>query len=152
MAKKILTSSQVKERREKINAEKRKEAEQRLIQFLMDKSLRMFFHFSLGMECLEHLKVTEDNYSQAVKLRGNQFLKELEKFIISKIDKLYNENPQWTTNFQNELDKTAKSWSHIMISDFPVINRMKEEFDKDPDHWRDNVRMAYEGLDSDKSE
>lgn len=124
-------------------------AREDLINFLQDTSLQMLFHFYLGMEKLDLLKAT-NNYSKELKLHGNRFLKALEKDVATKIDKLYDNNPEFSTNMFQQLEYTAKKWSDsVLFADYPIINRMVDEFVKDPEHWRNNVVAQFNKMDSD---
>jgi hypothetical protein len=145
--KKIPKHSEIKKQREEEQAEKEARAREQLIQFLQDKSLKMYFHFALGLESLEYLKITEE-YKKDLKLHGNRFLKSLEKNILTKMDQLYPNNPEFTSNMERVLDETAGKWSQLLFADYICVNEMADVFLEDPENFRKNVRAKFIKLDT----
>lgn len=148
MKRKIPTAAEVEQRRKKIEAEKLQKQREEIIQFLQDKSLKMYFHFALGLESLEHLKVTEE-YKKDLKLHGNRFLKSLEQHVLAKMDKLYPNNPEFTSNMERVLDETAGKWSQLLFADYIVANEMATAIVEDPKYWRENIRAQFNRIDAD---
>lgn len=146
--KKIPTAEEIRVAASIKAKQREEESREKLIHFLQDKSLKMYFHFSLGLESLDYLKVTEE-YKKELKLHGNRFLAALEKNITPKIDALYENSPEFTQNMQTQMDELAGKWSAVLFGDYPVINKMADEFKKDPERWRDNVQMQFNRLDAD---
>lgn len=146
--KKIPTHQELKEQREQQEKEREERAKKHLIQFLQDNTLKAMFHLYLGLEYFENIKVTED-YNRNLKLHGNRFLKELEKTVTAKIDVLYPEEPEFTTNMMQQLDEIATEFSTgVLFADMPIIVKMIQEFKKDPENFRKNTVMKFNKLDA----
>lgn len=146
--KKIPTHEEIKAKVADIEATREAEAKEKLIRTLQDKSLKAIFHLAIGLESMDYLKVT-DNYSKELKLHGNRFLAALEKHIAPKIDALYVDSPEFTTNLLQQIEGVGDAWSEVLFSDYPVINQMKDDFLKDPEHYRSTVKMQFNRLDAD---
>lgn len=148
MAKKIPTFKEVQEQREKINAERFEAERQRVIELLQHKTLTVLFLFQIGLENFDVLIPTEF-YKKDTKLHGNKFVKCLERDVTHRIDKLYESNPEFSTNMFSQTEQMVKRMAQIQFADFPYVNAMLEEFLKDPKKWRENLEVKFKVLDSD---
>ena len=148
MTKKIPTQADIKERQRKREEERQKANEERVLRFLQDKALGFYFHTALAVEKHDVLVPTKA-YNKAFKRDGNRVLKHMEKVINENFERLYSDDPEFTTNMFAKIERAIDLMAMVEFADYPVLVELLEEFHNNKDAWRANVISKFNILDAD---
>jgi hypothetical protein len=150
--KKIRTAAQVALNREKINAEKAtaafEERKAKLMEFIHDKALITIFTSALNVEAMDALLPTT-HYNKVLKMHGNKYLAEITKVVNTQYLGLYNDNPEFTQNMTDQMEQVISKLSSIQFADYPLLNKVLDEFITDKEYWKDNLLIQFNRLDAD---
>ncbi len=103
------------------------------------------FYAQLLLESLDELEGTRI-YRQSLKFKIKQAQQELEKQNSKYIDAMFKNDEEFLTNLQTHTDKLLNKISRLGLSEIPLVNKILDEYQKDSDHWKENLTIQFTKL------
>jgi len=105
------------------------------------------FYAQLLLESLDELEDTRV-FRQSLKFKVKQAQLELEKQNSRFIETMFNNDEEFLTNLQTHTDEMLDKISRLGIDEIPLVNKILEEYEKDADHWKQNLTIQFQKLNS----
>lgn len=145
--KKIPKHTEIIAKRERQEKRREEQERERMMNVLYDKSLKMIFHSALALEAHDALVPTV-NYKHEFKRDGDRFQKHLIRVTEQNFNKVYRQDPEFTTNMFQQVEGVIEKLCLLTFNDYPLLNKVLEEFHKDKENYRDNLQLEFNRLDA----
>ena len=109
---------------------------------IQKKILKVLFLGQLLLEANDDLADTPF-FKQQLKHNCNKLNKSVEGIIKEQLTKVYKQDPTFSTNMFNNIDSFIERVSEMEVGDYPLVNKMLDEFIKDKEYWKDNLVMEF---------
>ena len=103
------------------------------------------FYAQLLLEALDDLEQTPI-FRQSLKFKVKQAQLELEKQNSRFIETMFKNDEEFLSNLQKHTDELINRLSKLGIDELPLVNKILEEYEKDSDHWKENLTIQFTKL------
>ena len=103
------------------------------------------FYAQLLLESLDEVSTTSV-FKHALKYKVKQAEQELEKATNKLLDTMYGNDQEFLVNLQKHTDELITRLSELGIDELPLVNKILDEYQKDADHWKENLTIQFTKL------
>ena len=96
----------------------------------------------LLLECNENLRFTVQ-YKQQIKNRINSLNKDLESVVFEEYTKVYNTDPEMTTNILNKIESLVTKLSTSTIDDLILIDAIIEKYNENKEWFKEHGNAEF---------